>query len=75
MRDMNEIEETESNQLQLGFAGRPCRGMPRQRRAQRARWWFSQMRRVVDRAVAWPRTPPAPPEQACLTLAARRSQY
>jgi hypothetical protein len=27
--------------------------LARQRRAQRANWWFTQMRRVVDGAVAW----------------------
>jgi hypothetical protein len=71
MRCQNEIEESQVSQLELGFAGRR-RGCARQRRAQRAQWWFTQMRRVVDRAVAWPSTAPARPEQSYLTLAGRR---
>jgi len=73
MRYENEIEESEASQLELGIAGRRSRGLCRQRRAQRAQWWFTQMRRVVDRAVAWPSTTPAPPEQVYLTLAGRRN--
>ena len=74
MRNMNgnEIEESQVNQLELGIAGRRSRGQARQRRAQRANWWFTQMRRVVDRAVAWP-PPPARPEQVHLVLASRRN--
>jgi len=37
-----------------------------QRRVSRARWWFGQMRRVVDDAIAPP--PPRPPEQIPLPL-------
>ena len=72
MRYENVIEESQVSQLELGFAGRRCRPSARQRRAQRAQWWFTQMRRVVDRAVAWPSRAPAPPEQAYMTLAGRR---
>ncbi len=73
MRNMNEIEDSQISQLELGFAGRRGRVVARQRRAQRAQWWFTQMRRVVDRAVAWHSIPPAPPEQVYLTLAGRRN--
>ena len=73
MRNTNEIEDRQVNQLELGFAGRRSRGLARQRRVQRAQWWFTQMRRVVDRAVAWPSTPPTRPEQVHLTLASRRN--
>lgn len=38
--------------------------------AERARWWFRQMHRVVDAAVEWRPTPPARPEQGHLRLAA-----
>ena len=75
MRNMNinEIEENAVNQLELGFAARRSRGLARHHRAQRANWWFTQMRRVVDRAVAWQTAPPVRPEQVYLTLAGRRN--
>jgi hypothetical protein len=73
MRNMNEIEDCQVNQLELGFSRRWARLVVRQRRAQRAQWWFTQMRRVVDRAVAWPSIPPAPPEQVYMSLAGRRN--
>ncbi|MGA2543568.1 MAG: hypothetical protein ABSG78_18620 [Verrucomicrobiota bacterium] len=73
MRNLNEIEDNQVTQLEFGIAGRRSRGLARQRRVQRAQWWFTQMRRVVDRAVAWPSTPPARPEQVHLTLASRRN--
>ena len=73
MRNTYEIEDSEVSQLELGIAGRRNRGAVRQRRAQRAQWWFTQMRRVVDRAVAWPSPAPGRPEQVHLTLAARRN--
>ena len=73
MRNRNEIEASEVSQLELGFAGRRSRGWVRQHRVQRAQWWFSQMRRVVDRTVVWPSTGAARPEQVYLTLAGRRN--
>jgi hypothetical protein len=72
MRNVNEIEENAANQLELDIAGRRSRGLVRQRRAQRANWWFTQMRRVVDRAVAWP-APPARHEQVHMALAGDRN--
>jgi hypothetical protein len=49
-----------------------CRrpGNYRQRRVSRARWWFSQMRRVVDEAVEW--APAVRQEQAKLPPAGGR---
>ena len=38
----------------------------------KARWWFSQMRMVVDRACDWKSSPPPRPEQTYLTLARGR---
>ena len=73
MRNTYEIEDVQISQLELGFAGRRNRGAVRQRRAQRAQWWFTQMRRVVDRAVAWPSSAPVRQEQVYLTLAGRRN--
>ncbi len=40
----------------------------RQRRLQRAHWWFEQMRQVVDRALDRRPVPPAPPEQVYFPL-------
>lgn len=51
------------NQMELGLAGanRCPRVVQRERRLNRANWWFDQMRQVVDRAFEWP---PAPRFQA-----------
>jgi hypothetical protein len=35
----------------------------RQRKAERARWWFERMRRAVDCALDWQPKPQPPPEQ------------
>ena len=45
------------------------RAPTRQRRAARARWWFSQMRRVVDEAMEWQPVGCIRPEQIHLPLA------
>lgn len=49
----------EQKQMELGLASanRCPRLVQRQRRLNRANWWFSQMRQVVDRALDW--EPPA----------------
>jgi hypothetical protein len=50
-----------TNQLELGFKGA---AIPRrQQKINRARWWFTQMRRAVDSALDWQPSPPARPEQ------------
>jgi hypothetical protein len=63
MKNMMTIE-----QMELGLHGqRECKSVARrQNRASRGRWWFEQMRRVVDRATDWERMPPARPEQTYL---------
>lgn len=55
-------------QMELELAGqRVCRStLRRQNRASRGRWWFEQMRRVVDSAMDWEPLPPARPEQTYL---------
>ena len=47
-----------------------CRrsGNYRQRRVSRARWWFGQMRRVVDQAIDWAPAPVVRSEQSNLPL-------
>jgi hypothetical protein len=42
-----------NTQMELGFASarRPSPETRRQRRLQRAAWWFNQMRQAVDRAL------------------------
>jgi len=44
-----------NQQLEIGLKSPACRrpATLRQRRVARARWWFSQMRRVVDEAIEW----------------------
>lgn len=64
--NMKNIVLEEQMELGLGSAKKI-----RSRRAsppRRAGWWFSQMRRVVDRAIDWKPRPPAPAHQAFLTL-------
>ena len=70
---INEIEFVHDNQLELGLPSRRGRHAARNRRVQRANWWFARMRRVVDTALDWQATPPARPEQEYLTLASRRN--
>jgi len=41
----------------------------RQQRQSRARWWFAQMRRVVDEAADWAPAPASRPQQTNLPLA------
>ncbi len=44
-----------TNQMELGLKAKQARATARQkqRRQQRAQWWFAQMRRVVDTALEW----------------------
>ena len=55
-------------QMELGLAGaNKCpRTVQRQRRLNRANWWFDQMRQVVDRAIDWEPDPRFQPEQIWL---------
>jgi hypothetical protein len=44
-----------TNQMELSLKAKQLRAAARQkqRREQRAQWWFAQMRRVVDTALEW----------------------
>jgi hypothetical protein len=44
-----------NQQLEIGLPIKPCarRINRRHQRQRRARWWFAQMRRVVDEAGTW----------------------
>ena len=65
---------TNKQQLEITLPTAACRrpGNYRQRRVSRARWWFNQMRRVVDEAIEWAPAPAARPEQPQLPLAQGR---
>jgi hypothetical protein len=54
-----------NTQMELGFGnGGRCPSIARrERRLNRAQWWFQRMRRVVDRAFDWQAAPPPRPEQ------------
>lgn len=56
---------TTNQQLELGFNGTQTRicGRPRETRADRAQWWFAQMRAAVANAIAWPPAAEPAPEQ------------
>lgn len=55
----------EQSQLELGFKGVRNNAATRHEspRMTRARWWFEQMRHVVDAAMDWEPTGPGRPEQ------------
>ncbi len=57
-------------QLEMSLeAPKPCRRPYRsQQRRNRARWWFNQMRVVVENAIDWRNAPQPPPEQTYLSL-------
>jgi len=59
-----------NQQLEITLPTPTCRRPAnyRQRRVSRARWWFSQMRRVVDEAIEWTPAPTTHPEQPSLRL-------
>ena len=59
------FEETLAGRARTRRPARPAR-------PGRARWWFSQMRQVVNSALDWKPAPPARPEQTYLTLARGR---
>ena len=62
-------------QLEINLNGlNDCRlPLRRQRRLTRARWWFSQMHAVVDRALDWKPAPPGRPDQTYIAIPAERS--
>ena len=67
---MNEQSILRKQQLEIRLPApcRPRQGAFRQRRVSRARWWFSQMRRVVDESIEWNTGTAARPEQTHLPL-------
>jgi len=58
------------SQMELGFknACRQASLSARQKRLNRASWWFNRMRNVVDRAFDWKVAPAAKPEQIWLEV-------
>ena len=68
MRTMN----TEQLEITLPSRNRRRRSHSRPCRVSRARWWFSQMRRVVDNAIDWTPAPTVQSEQIHLPLAQSR---
>ena len=59
----------QTTQLELGFkSDRAADFAPqhREQRLHRAKWWFAQMRRVVNNARVWQPIPQARPEQTWL---------
>jgi hypothetical protein len=56
-------------QMELGLAGanRCPRVVRRERRLNRAHWWFDHMRQVVEQAMDWEPAPRFQPEQIWLT--------
>jgi hypothetical protein len=64
-----------TNQMELGLRAKQARltARQKQRRQQRAQWWFAQMRRVVDTALEWKPSKSGREEQVCLSLSAKRS--
>jgi hypothetical protein len=65
------------NQMELVFEARVQQTENRNGGAKpkggiRAKWWFSQMRRVVDQALDWKSHPQARPEQLSMTLSRGR---
>jgi hypothetical protein len=53
-------------ELELAGANRCPRTVQRERRLNRANWWFSQMRQVVDRALDWEPAPRFQSQQVLL---------
>ena len=59
-------------QLEMGFDNNAGCVTRRQRRLNRAHWWFQRMRQIVDRTIEWQTPPPSPrPEQIWLPGAQR----
>jgi hypothetical protein len=65
-----QTEYLTNDQMELGFNSSAPRcnhgSNRRQTRLERAAWWFSRMRRVVDNAISWTPKPTPPPQQLWL---------
>lgn len=68
------MQNISTQQLEISLTSRYRRGRRPSRpcRVQRARWWFSQMRRVVDQAADWTPASAVRTEQFHLPLTAGR---
>lgn len=73
---MNNTNETNSGQLELGLNGveRVTRIGRRENRMARAAWWFGKMREAVNGAMDWSTANPPRPEQTFLPGAYRQVQ-
>lgn len=58
-------------QLEMSLNGQGRRQFTtrRQRRLNRAQWWFERMRQAVDRAIDWQPAPQGPPQQIWFPVA------
>jgi len=77
MKDnMNNTNENNSNQLELGLNGvqRAPRIGRRENRMARAAWWFGKMRAAVNGAMDWSTANQPRPEQTFLPGAYRQVQ-
>lgn len=63
-----------NQQMELGFSGQKLltRSGRRERRMTRAKWWFTNMRQIVDRAMDWQAAAEPRPEQTWLPGANRQ---
>lgn len=62
-----------NEQMELGFNAKLIHPLPRREsRAMRAKWWFGQMRQLVNNAVDWTARPEPRAEQAWLEISHRR---
>lgn len=63
-----------NQQMELGFGGQKLltRSGRRERRMTRAKWWFTNMRQIVDRAMEWQAAAEPRPEQTWLPEANRQ---
>ena len=60
--------QTQQMELTFNAAGSIRRAFHKPSRLARARWWFEQMHRAVDRALDWQPTAQPRPEQVRLEL-------
>jgi len=69
MEQLNQATSTQQLEIPFDASAKVRRNIANTNRRKRARWWFDQMRRVVDTAMEWNTAPRARPQQVYLTLA------